>query len=138
MNRMLFVIMSIVLFFYTNASAQSALPQVSIVSMPKIVPKVKGEQIYYKALQETQFVICAEDPAGINSILVKIDDHEFIPYTGPITIPSGKHIITAKAQSTAGLWSNEYKVNVLMKDRRADIVIGLCGVFFLIIAHLVG
>ncbi|MEK7813999.1 MAG: hypothetical protein AAB296_09570, partial [Candidatus Desantisbacteria bacterium] len=87
---------------------------------------------------ETRFVVCAEDAAGISSILVKIDSHEFIPYTGPITIPSGKHIITAKAQNTEGLWSNEYKVNVSVRDRRIGIVIGLCSLFFLIIAHLAG
>lgn len=136
MNRILFVVMFIVLFFYVNASAQSALPQVSIVSIPSMMPKIKGEQIYYNALQETQFAICAEDPAGISNVLVKVDSHEFIPYTVPITIPAGKHIITAKAQNTAGLWSNEYKVNVSVKDRRTGIVVVLCGLFFLIIAHL--
>ncbi|MDI6781861.1 MAG: hypothetical protein QME49_07155 [bacterium] len=138
MKRILFVIMSIALFFYVNASAQSALPQASIVTTPSIVPKVKGGQIYYNALQETQFMVCAEDPAGISSILVKIDSQEFIPYTGPMTIPAGKHIITAKAQNTTGLWSNECKVNVSIKDRRTGVVIGWCSLFFLIVAHLAG
>ncbi len=138
MKRILFAIMLVVLFSYVNASAQSALPQVSIVSTPKIVPKIKGEQIYYNALQETQFMVCAEDSAGISSILVKIDSQEFMPYTGPITIAAGKHIITAKAQNTAGSWSNEYKVNVSIKDRRVGVVVGLCSLFFLIVAHLAG
>ncbi|MBI4777947.1 hypothetical protein HY792_03375 [Candidatus Desantisbacteria bacterium] len=136
MKKILFAVMFIALFFYANASAQAALPQVSIVSVPKIVPKVKGEQIYYNALQGTQFVVCAEDSAGIGSILVKVDGQEWTPYTGPVTVPAGKHIITAKAQNTQGLWSNEYKANVSMKDRRSGILVVLCGIAFLIIAHL--
>jgi hypothetical protein len=136
MKRILFAIMFVALFSYANASAQSALPQASIVSVPKIMPKVKGGQIYYKALQETQFVVCAEDSAGISSILIKVDDQEWIPYTGSITIPTGKHVITAKAQNTTGLWSNECKVNVFIKNRRVGFVIGWCSLFFLIIAHL--
>jgi len=83
-------------------------------------------------------VVRAEDTAGIANIMVKIDEGEFEPYTKPITLSSGKHIIAAKAQNKTGLWSNEYKVNVLIKDRHAGMIIGLCGIFFLIVAHLAG
>jgi len=138
MIRILFVAMSLVLFFHTGVEAGSALPQVNIVSVPSMIPRVNGAQVYYKALQGTQFVIRAEDTAGITHILVKIDEGEFDPYTKPITLSSGKHIIVAKAQNTTGLWSNECKVNVLIKDRHAGMIIGLCSIFFLIVAHLAG
>ncbi|MFH1097750.1 MAG: hypothetical protein ABH886_07505 [Candidatus Desantisbacteria bacterium] len=138
MMRILFVTMSLVLFFYTGVEAQEALPQINIVSVPSMIPRVNGDQISYKALQGTQFVIRAEDAAGIAHILVKIDEGEFEPYTKPITLSSGKHIIVAKAQNTTGLWSNEYKINVLIKDRHTGMIIGLCGIFFLIVAHLAG
>lgn len=138
MIRMLFVAMSLVLFFYTSVNAQSAGPQVNIVSVPSIIPKTKGEHVYYKVFQGTQFVLHAKDTAGITNILVKIDEGKFDTYTKAITLPAGRHIITAKAQNTAGLWSNEYTVNVLIKDNREGILIGLCGIFFLIIAHLAG
>jgi hypothetical protein len=125
----------------TQATATTTVtdaPKIIITSIPDIVPKIRPTgEIYFKALQNTQFVISTDNTAETAKIMVKIDDNEFEEYTQPIVLPPGKHILIVKAQNNAGVWSDEYKVKILVRKRHIGVIIGLCTIFFLIVAHLV-